>query len=305
MPGFLIIFGAIIVAGALAYFFSSARRCIGTPKTLYVNPGTKGTATFTLKRKRARSFSMNLSAVSRDITLNQTSTYFSHRSLVTPPVTSNGTIKVEVTGISVGQGFLEATGSSTRTGKSYKATPIEVHVVEGYDVKGHPPDKWIWTDRGSASMYELKNSSERRFVCTEYTFLKLTWNDKKPISPRTDDSACNTEDIVQDLENAGFERVEGSQCGCEENKNKHCAVLYIDRDSQTVTHGAAFDVKLCDWGGKLAGDRPIVRFKGPHDYVKTFHETELNKMELRYYCLKDGARIPDYISDEDLYTHGK
>ena len=32
---------------------------------------------------------------------------------------------------------------------------------------------------------------------------------------------------------------------------------------------------------------------------------ERDKMELRYYCLKDGAREPDYISDEELYKYGK
>jgi hypothetical protein len=76
---------------------------------------------------------------------------------------------------------------------------------------------------------------------------------------------CETHEVEAKLRELGW--VPGEcNCGCGPAQSKACAVLYTTADGD-VFPAAIFDHVRCDWGGKLSGFGPIVRYKRARDYL--------------------------------------
>jgi hypothetical protein len=149
----------------------------------------------------------------------------------------------------------------------------------------------------------LKESNRSNANCVQYLGYKLLGQ-----APQAGDTPPVTEttEIEQWLKDNGFTQ-RGSVpcageapeiCGCGEGKLSNCAVVYWDKGQKQVYHVAAFDLELCDWGGKLSGGGKIVRFRDPGDYCRRREGSD--QVEMRFYC-KDAPR-PRQLSDPDFNT---
>lgn len=178
----------------------------------------------------------------------------------------------------------------------------------GYDKDKHPDPPWEWVPRRQkhpaqgddggvdGDYWRLRDSADSSYNCTTYTVDKV--QGKAP-----DGTFIPTEEATDRLTGLGYTEMDGSRCGCEEGKIKNCTVVYRNKDaSKTVFHAAALDPRLCDWGGKLTGSAPIIRFKRPEDYLMRYEKSERDNSEMVFYC-KDAET--EYISDEDLARNAK
>ena len=207
---------------------------------------------------------------------------------------------MDVTGVEVGNDTLSARVASGQPGRAYQSGPVPIIVHPGYDYAGHPPEAWEYVKDRDADTYVLIGSDQKRFVCFEYTLRKLTWDRNNPSPPQSGDAGCSEQNIEAELEGAGYAlQPDGAGCGCAAGQNKHCAVIYTDQNG-TIFHAAAFDPVLCDWGGKLSAGDGIARFKNAGDYIQSLSPDVRSTTRMKFYCLQQGQRAPDYISDEEL-----
>ena|GEM_PF-6679494 len=165
---------------------------------------------------------------------------------------------------------------------------------------------WDWHD----FYYELPHSRDIDCNCSNYTVYKLTGIHPSPdlvMSPGP------IESITSWLMDQGYAASDPvpcdgqapGHCGCGQQTN--CAVVYRNTGDKAIMHVAAFDAKLCDWGGKLTSRRSgpaggqatpgIVRYCDPGDYCCFGDEDSASQVEMIFYCKAEAA---PYISDEAI-----
>lgn len=292
-----------LIAGAIAlavYYFREIVRLRGHPNPVHLNVGVTRPAAFFLEHKPSRSLRFQAIPDGHPVAFYKTSNVFSDAPSK-PQLLAAGEIEVPLTGLSVGSGTYEALTVGTQPGEFIRSPPIDVIVHPGYDYVGHPAPRWRWTKVQNAGVYELVGSKEKDFVCFEYTIKKATWDEDNPSPPLTS-GTCDDSTLFGLLEEAGYlEVTDSAGCGCGSGQNRYCVVVYQNK-SGNIWHCAVFDRVLCDWGGKMANDLPIMRFKEPADYIDSFPPTEHQDVVMRFFCLAPDRPEPDYISDERLFN---
>lgn len=163
---------------------------------------------------------------------------------------------------------------------------------------------WRWNDE--LDWWELPNSDRADCICAQYVLYKLLGLVPDPdLVIEEVDLEVSDPSFLEWLEENGFRPAEGGprtegappQCGCGDGRQTACVVLYRDSQGGAPIHVAAFDAKLCDWGGKLSGPGGIVRFCDPEDYLNRLAAEERGAVEMVFYC-KDEAG--PYVSDEAI-----
>ncbi len=121
----LLVFLGFVLAVAL---LRDGRYSVGKPKVLYVNVGELASVEFALHKKKRGALRMRPVAESCELSISQTSQYFSHQ----PPAqasTDTGRVTVQVEGLREGTGFIELLATSELDGKKYRPNPTEVRVI--------------------------------------------------------------------------------------------------------------------------------------------------------------------------------
>ena len=184
-------------------------------------------------------------------------------------------------------------------------------MAEPYDRDKHPTPPWSWHDDAEigdgAGYWQLDDSAggetdddegdRRGFECVQYTYAKV--QGRRPLR----DDPHRAEEASKVFEDLGYARVDCGQCGCGDGRCKDCIVIYSAGDGG-AHHVAAFDPRLCDWGGKLHGSGPIVRFKRPQDFMRPRQigpdGTETRPADtMACYCKRRETPGP-YISDIEM-----
>jgi len=295
--GFVGFMGPLI--GLAIYYFSEITQLRGNPRPVDLNVHVTRNLSFTLERKLRRSFGFQRLLQPRPVAFEKTSSVFS-ADIPIPNVLVGGAIDVPLTGSQLGSGTYKAIAIGPRPTDRTRSKKVLVVVHKGYDYTGHPGPYWRWTKSNDAEVYELIGSERKQFVCFEYSLKKATWSNANSTPPSTSDD-CDQNAIITGLLEAGYSEIpDAAVCGCGTGQNKYCVVIY-ETVGGDKSHCAVFDTVLCDWGGKMANDRPIMRFKTAADYLLTFDENLRKDVKMRFFCLDPGATPPDYISDERLF----
>jgi hypothetical protein len=164
-----------------------------------------------------------------------------------------------------------------------------------YDPAKHPDPPWQWTDDPrygpNGGYWKLRGSDggaadptgQHGYNCVQYTLAKI--QGRRPHPSDGDDFST----LPQRLALLGYQQINCAQCGCDQGQCKDCVVIYSTPTGGPF-HAAVFDPVLCDWGGKLSGVGPVVRFQNVTDYAKP---GEI----MTCYCRNQPGT---YISDEDV-----